>query len=695
MTSTDDLGAARAAVHQGRWDEALATLARSGDLTDSAEGLELLATAEYGAGGHESAVDAWERLYALHLRLGEPVAAGRAGAMAAMFILMDSGLMAPVRGWLARVDRLLTDAPEGPVHALVAMTRTYERFISGDLEAARQWAGRAIDLGTRHDVLPAQVLGRTAAARIQLFDGEVAEGLDALDALATLLLSGEVDPLTCGMMMCELVCAAQGLAQYDKAEEWTAAYEALGPGGGHFGSMGGRCRLHRAQIQRLRGDVAGAEIEATRACDELRPWLRREFGWPLSELGAIRLRRGDLAGAEQAFVAAHACGWEPQPGLAQVRFLQGQVDAAVTLINEALERPLRIPSKERPPIGGLTRAPLLEVQVEVALAAGDVASARAAATELAEIAAIYQSVALTAGATLASGRVALAEGRHAEAVHACRSSVEAWCQIGAPFEAAAARLVLAAAHDGAGETVLADAERSAAASGFTDIGAVAPTVAAHQVARDVVARGAASPEPAAVFRRAGDTRTVRYLGTEIVVRDLVGLRYLARLLSDAGREFHVLDLVAIEHGVSAAPGIAGEADPDLMLGRNDAGPMLDDQARRAYQRRLADIEEDIEDAERLRDPDRAELARRDRDYLVAELSRAFGLGGRSRDAGSTSERARTSVTRSIRYALRKLDEHHPQLAEHLTRTVGTGTYCTYAPDPHAAPAWIVADKDSP
>ena len=81
------------------------------------------------------------------------------------------------------------------------------------------------------------------------------------------------------------------------------------------------------------------------------------------------------------------------------------------------------------------------------------------------------------------------------------------------------------------------------------------------------------------------------------------------------------------------------------------------------------------------------LARADRDYLVRELAGAFGLGGRYRVTGSASERARASVTRSLRYSIARIAEHHPQLADHLTRSVRTGTYCCYGPDPRMGLRW--------
>jgi hypothetical protein len=134
----------------------------------------------------------------------------------------------------------------------------------------------------------------------------------------------------------------------------------------------------------------------------------------------------------------------------------------------------------------------------------------------------------------------------------------------------------------------------------------------------------------------------------------------------------VLDLVAAETGEQAPPG--------------DAGQMLDAQAKSAYRRRLEEIEDDIEQARALGDAEREAQADAERDFLIRELSRAVGLGGRDRRAGSASERARAGVTRALRQAIARIGEHDPELGVYLNRAVRTGTCCAYVPEPGAA-AW--------
>jgi hypothetical protein len=653
--------------------------------------LEELAHAAYALGDLEGAVAAWEELHARSIEAGEHVTAAGAAANVAMYLMMDTGLMAPVRGWLGRTERLLEGQPETPAHAVLAMVRTYERLMSGDTERAGDWAQRAIEVGVRQDAPQAAALGRVARARLRILEGHVDEGLALLDEAAVATVSGELEPLAVGMVYCELICAMQGLAQYDRAEEWTDAMDRWRRGNA-VGGINGRCRVHRAEILRLRGSCEEAEEEALHACEELRPWMRREFGWPLTELGTIRLRRGDLAGAEEAFLAAHASGWDPQPGLAMLRLAQGEITEAAAMIADALERPVSIPSKERPPQVELCRAPLLEARTEIALAAGDPTTARAAADELSSIAARYCSRALVAAAALARGRVALATGDTSRAGRECGDAVAAWSDLAAPYETSLARMALAEAHRAGGNEHAALLELRAAHTALERIGARGQAQRAAASCSDAEDRLPPPPGPTGaapppnVFRVEGDTRTVAFDGTTVLLRDLKGMRYLARLLAEPGREFHVLDLVAVEEGIGLAPQAAATQGLARTDG-GDAGPVLDAQAKEAYRRRLREVDEDIEEASLLGDTDRVALAEADRDYLVRELSRAVGLGGRQRRTGSTSERARASVTRALRYAQARIAEHHPSLAEHLQQTLRTGTYCAYVPDPRVPTGW--------
>jgi hypothetical protein len=228
-------------------------------------------------------------------------------------------------------------------------------------------------------------------------------------------------------------------------------------------------------------------------------------------------------------------------------------------------------------------------------------------------------------------------------------------------------------------------ERQAARTILEGIQAPPTAVLSGQLEPD----NALSDQPAAnasIFRREGDYWSLIFDGHTLRVRDLKGMRYLARLLADPGQEYHVLDLVAAEISRDPRPGRGRPAGlPRSAFG--DAGEILDAQAKDAYRRRLAEIEDDIDEARATGDAERAAHADSERGFLVRELSRAFGLGGRGRRAASASERARAGVTRAIRQAIARISEHHPALGEHLSRTIRTGTYCAYLPDPRAPARW--------
>jgi hypothetical protein len=165
-----------------------------------------------------------------------------------------------------------------------------------------------------------------------------------------------------------------------------------------------------------------------------------------------------------------------------------------------------------------------------------------------------------------------------------------------------------------------------------------------------------------------------------------GLRYITRLLGDPGHSHHVLDLVAVERGETTGP-IHGAGSGLAFAALGDAGEMLDARARDAYRRRLREIEQDVEEARALADTEREAQAEAERDFLIRELSRAVGRGGRDRRAGSASERARVSVTRAVRAAMVRVREHDQRLGEHLDHCIRTGVYCTYVPDPGAPMRW--------
>jgi tetratricopeptide (TPR) repeat protein len=161
----------------------------------------------------------------------------------------------------------------------------------------------------------------------------------------------------------------------------------------------------------------------------------------------------------------------------------------------------------------------------------------------------------------------------------------------------------------------------------------------------------------------GDTWLLALGDASLRLKDVLGVRYVARLVADPEREIHALDL-------------AGAGDDET---GGDAGEVLDANARAAYKRRLAELDEELREAESWNDGARVLRARTERELLSSELSRAVGLGGRSRRTGSAAERARIAVTRRIRDMIKRVSEQAPELGRYLENTIKTGTYCAYRP----------------
>jgi tetratricopeptide (TPR) repeat protein len=215
--------------------------------------------------------------------------------------------------------------------------------------------------------------------------------------------------------------------------------------------------------------------------------------------------------------------------------------------------------------------------------------------------------------------------------------------------------------------------------------------------RPVSGGDALQSETANIFRREGDYWLLAYQGRVCRLKDAKGLRYLAFLLRYAGREFHATELVTslstVQSPLQSTPLASLSADQlaEYQLhvkASNDAGDRLDTQAKAAYKRRLDDLREELAEAQRFNDPARAAKAQAEIDFLTAELAAAVGVGGKSRKAASTTERARLTVTKAIKASLRHIGKNHPPLGQHLTTSIRTGTFCSYLPDPTRPLSWV-------
>ncbi|WP_433509031.1 hypothetical protein ACQP2T_34310 [Nonomuraea sp. CA-143628] len=167
-----------------------------------------------------------------------------------------------------------------------------------------------------------------------------------------------------------------------------------------------------------------------------------------------------------------------------------------------------------------------------------------------------------------------------------------------------------------------------------------------------------------VCARQGRKWRIELAGRTVLVDHIVGMAHLATLLANPGREIPAVDL--------AAGAVAGEA-------AESAQPMLDEQARQTYKRRLSGLQAEIDELEAMHDLQRAATLRAERDWLIDELAAATGLAGRARQFAGSDERARIAVGKAIRRALVRIGEADPVIAERLRSAVVMGVRCSYHP----------------
>ena len=450
------------AFERCEWHEAFAALSTA-DTAGllSARDLERLAEAGWWIGKIDECIMIRERAYSKFLDEGElRLAAGVAMNVAEDHFHKLSRAVA--HGWLQRGERHLEGLPESAEHGWMARVQAVLALDEErDLEKAWTHTQRAIDIGRRHNDRDLQMLALQDGGRILVSQGRVSEGMSAIDEAMAAATSGQLGPRTSGRVFCNMMSTCEKLADYRRASEWNEAARHWCEPHAQSGYPG-ICRVHRAQLLRLRGSWAEAEVEARHASEELEDFLNDAASQAYYELGEIRLRIGDLDGADELFSRAHEMGCDPLPGLAMLRLAQGETESAGALLDRALSDPL---------LSRLDRARLLPAQAEVALAGGARDTSRAVAEELASIADDYGSPALVARAAFANGLVDLGESQPVKAAIHFRRAWKLSRDSDLPYEAARARVMLGRAYRGAGNKEDAKLELRAAIGAFQKLGA--------------------------------------------------------------------------------------------------------------------------------------------------------------------------------------------------------------------------------
>ena len=457
----------RQAYERRAWKDAYELLLRADDAAPlGTADLALLATSAFMLGRDDEYLGLLERAHHAHLNAGEVLPAVRSAVWMGL-ILVTRGELGPGGGWIGRAQRLIESEPGDSIErGYLLMPLAFQHEASGDFMSAAAVASEAASMAARFGHDDGFALATHLQGDMLIKAGRVREGLALLDEAMVAVTAGELSPIVTGIVYCGVILTCQNVYEVRRAREWTAALTRWCEGQPDVLAFTGRCLVHRAEIMQLNGDWPDALEEAQRARRRFIE-TRNEGRVGLAAYREAELQRlvGSFEEAEIAYREATRDGWEPQPGLAQLRLAQGRVDVAVSTIRRVLDE-----TKEP-----LKRAGLLPAYVEIMLAAGDVEAAGRASFELEQLADRYESAMLDGMVAHARGAVLLAEGDPSASLIALRNAADVWRELGAPYEVARTRELVGLACRALGDDDAAALELDAARADFERLNA-APDV---------------------------------------------------------------------------------------------------------------------------------------------------------------------------------------------------------------------------
>jgi class 3 adenylate cyclase len=462
VTERAPIDVARGAVERRDWDGAIRAFASADPRDLTPADLEAWGWACRWSMRYDDGLDVLQR--AAEAYASDPEATNDAARVLLWLAYLhgQATRMSVAFGLAQRASELLADLEEGPPHAFLSVLLALVPAMDGDDDAALPLLDEAIDRARRTGATDALALALVAAGGAQVRLGDVDPGLARSDEAVALAMTGAASPLAAGSVLCMAIQAWRDAGDLRRAAEWTEATsrwserERVAP-------FAGQCRVHRCEIVRLRGDLEAAEREALEGVAALRYGNALAAAWGYNELGLTRLRRGDLAGAGDAFAEALALGIDPQPGRALLALCRGDAHEALRMLEAALADGGLIAGAEVPSA--------LAALVDASLATGDRDRARRAADRLAALADRYGDSAHAVLAREMRATVMLADGEIDAARRELRRALSGWTTQGVPYELARVRRRLADAAIAAGETGDARLELEAARAVCDRIGA--------------------------------------------------------------------------------------------------------------------------------------------------------------------------------------------------------------------------------
>ncbi len=471
-----ELAQARRCYATSAWADAFELFSQADkDVPLSVADLELLANSAYLIGQDGVFIDTLDRAHGAYLSAGETTRAARCAFWLGLSLLF-MGETGRGTGWLAGARRLLDGEKADCAERGYLLLPTAEQLLGADdWDSAYATATDAVEIGERFGDADLVSCGRHLQGRALMGKGQVEDGLALLDEAMITVTTGELSPIMTGLIYCSVIDACQQVYALARAWEWTSALSQWCEAQPQMIAFTGTCLVHRAEIMTLHGAWPDAIKEARRAC--VRRSQASEQQPPAAAFyrqAEVHRLRGEFEAADAAYRTASQRGYDPQPGLALLRLVQGRSDIAAAAIRRVVSA-----TTDR-----LQRTRLLPAHVEIMLAVNDIENARGAGRELANIADSLDTSVLSAMAAQAQGAVELAEGDAQAALGSLRRAVEAWRQVDAPYEAARVRVLIGMACRAFGDDEGAELELDAAKAVFEQLGAVPDLARVDSLAKD-------------------------------------------------------------------------------------------------------------------------------------------------------------------------------------------------------------------